>query len=58
MKALGFLGLGHQGISFEKLLSRSGVKIKMGKKYSERQFRQFTQEGVSIKLDLSSTKKN
>jgi len=57
MKALGFLGLSHQGISFEKLLSRSGVKIKLGKKYSEQQFRQFTQEGVSIRLSISMLKK-
>jgi len=57
MKALGFLELGHQGISFEKLLSRSGIKKKLEMKHSERQFRQFTQEGVSMRLSLSATKR-
>lgn len=57
MKALGFLGLSHQGISIEKLLSRSGVKIKLEIKHSERQFRQYTQEGVSLRLSMSTTKK-
>ena len=57
MKALGFLGISHKGISFEKLLSRSGIKKKLEIKHSERQFRQFTQEGVSIRLDLSTTKR-
>jgi hypothetical protein len=57
MKALGFLGISHQGISFEKLLERNGIKKKLEIKHSERQFRQFTQEGVSIRLSLSTTKK-
>jgi len=57
MKALGFLGLGHQGISFEKLLSRSGIKKKLEMKHSERQFKQFIQEGISMRLSLSMMKK-
>jgi hypothetical protein len=57
IKALGFLGLSHQGISFEKLLDRSGIKKKLEMKHSERQFRQFTQEGVSLRLSMPTTKK-
>ena len=57
MKALGFLRMNHQGISFEKLLDRSGIKKKLEMKHSERQFRQFTQEGVSLRLSMSMTKK-
>jgi len=52
MKALGFLGISHQGISFEKLLERNGIKKKLGIKHSESQFRQFIQEGVSIRLSM------
>jgi hypothetical protein len=57
MRALGFLGISHKGISFEKLLSRSGIKKKLEIKHSERQFSQFTQEGVSLRLSMSTTKK-
>jgi hypothetical protein len=52
MKALGFLGISHQGISFEKLLDRNGIKKKLELKHLERRFRQLTQEGVSIRLSL------
>lgn len=57
MKALGFLGMNHQGISLEKLLDRSGIKKKLEIKHSERQFRQYTQEGVSLRLIMSMAKK-
>jgi hypothetical protein len=33
MKALGFLVMSHQGISFEKLLGRSGIKKKLETKH-------------------------
>lgn len=56
MKALGFLGISHQGISFEKLLDRNGIKKKLELKHLERQFRQFTQEGVLINVDISALK--
>ena len=54
MKALGFLGISHQGISFEKLLDRNGIKKNLETKHSERQFRRFTQEGVAIRLAMSA----
>jgi hypothetical protein len=56
MKALGFLGLSHQGISLEKLLSRSGIKRRLERKHSESQFRQYTQEGVSLRLSIVGMK--
>lgn len=57
IKALGLIGLSEQGISFEGLLEKTGMKKDVSYKHSHKRFRKLIEEGVIMRIQDRGLKK-
>jgi hypothetical protein len=57
IKALALLDLSAQGISFEKLLRKSGINKKLEYKHTEKRFKKFLSEGNIMRIQRRGLKR-